>query len=89
MGSGSTTDLSFRDGPGVARAAGVSHDRPDRRLVRVVGHGGSLGLLRLVLAVPLLINVGDNDALQDESGGFGGLKGGGGEVDAVPEGYLV
>jgi hypothetical protein len=45
--------------------------------------------LSIVLAVPSLVDVGNDYAMQNESGGLDGIKGGGSEVDAVPEGNLM
>eukprot|EP00959_Pyramimonas_sp_CCMP1952_P084352 1764388-Pyramimonas_sp.AAC.1 len=51
--------------------------------------GGFVHPQPIVLAVPLLVDVGNDYALQDEPGGFDCIQGGGCEVDAIPEGCLV
>eukprot|EP00959_Pyramimonas_sp_CCMP1952_P107602 2249550-Pyramimonas_sp.AAC.1 len=76
-------------GAGVASATGVAQDGPDGCLVWVAAPGRLVHAVPLLLAVTLLVCVGGRYAAQDEPGGIDGLKGGGGEVDAVSEGNMV
>eukprot|EP00959_Pyramimonas_sp_CCMP1952_P322950 6757883-Pyramimonas_sp.AAC.1 len=81
VGPSGSADRSFGDG--------VAHDGPHRCLVWVAAPGGFVHPLSIVLAVPLLVDVGNDYAMQNESGGLDGIQGGGCEVDAIPEGNLM
>eukprot|EP00959_Pyramimonas_sp_CCMP1952_P377563 7908320-Pyramimonas_sp.AAC.1 len=89
VGPRGATDGSFGGGAGVASATGVAQDGPDGCLVWVAAPGGLVHPVPPLVAVTLLVCVGGHCAAQDESGGFDGLKWGGGEVDAVYEGNVV
>eukprot|EP00959_Pyramimonas_sp_CCMP1952_P351414 7362907-Pyramimonas_sp.AAC.1 len=89
VGPSGSADRSFGSGARVASTACVAHNGPDRCLVWVAAPGGVAHPLSIALAVPLLVDVGNDYAMKNESGSLDGIQGGGSEVDAIPEGNLM